>query len=333
MLAHGRVSGQGEAEITDERMSGVKILHHPNFDFPVPEGLHPFPMDRACAAARILSSHLGADTWKALSAAPSHEISRKDLERTHSAGHLDSISAPEAAAKIFEADEVRLLLDSEIDTILLRPQRWICAGTLMAAKAALTSGSALSTAGGLHHAAPSKGGGFCAYADLPVALAALRAEGALADGGRIAICDLDAHMGNGTARCLLDDPSAVLMDVHCPTSYPRDAVAFGRIDIPVLLDVQAEDDAYLSALERGLSELAGRGPFALIVLLLGTDPFEDDPVGPFRLTEGGILERDRIAIQACRRNSTPFLVLPAGGYSDQSARLLAETIEKAAVAS
>lgn len=307
-------------------MSGVKILHHPNFDFPVPEGVHPFPTDRACAAARILSSRLGADAWRALSAAPLHEISREDLDRTHSAAHLDSISAPEAAAKIFEADEVRLLLDSEIDSILLRPQRWICAGTLMAARAALASGSAFSTAGGLHHAAPSKGGGFCAYADLPVALAALRAEGVLADGDRVAICDLDAHMGNGTARCLLDDPSAVLMDVHCPTSYPRDAVAFGRIDIPVLLDAQAEDDAYLSALERGLSELVGRGPFALTVLLLGTDPFEDDPVGPFKLTAGGILERDRIAIRASGRGGAPLLVLPAGGYSDQSARLLAETI-------
>ena len=52
---------------------------------------------------------------------------------------------------------------------------------------------AVNFAGGLHHAMPSAGSGFCVYNDAAVAIAALLAEGA----ERVAYVDVDVHHGDG----------------------------------------------------------------------------------------------------------------------------------------
>ena len=73
--------------------------------------------------------------------------------------------------------------------------------------------------GGLHHAFPNHGEGFCPFNDVAVAVRVLQARGV----ERVAIVDLDVHHGNGTAFIfesdpsrlhLLDAPAAQLPDVE-----------------------------------------------------------------------------------------------------------------------
>ena len=71
-----------------------------------------------------------------------------------------------------------------------------CGGTILACRLALEQGAAINLGGGFHHAASGWGGGFCVYADAPLAAKVLHEEGQVE---KVLVVDLDAHQGNGTA--------------------------------------------------------------------------------------------------------------------------------------
>lgn len=78
---------------------------------------------------------------------------------------------------------------------VLRPMATMAGGTMLAAALAVERGWAVNLGGGMHHAAHGRGGGWCAYADLTLALRRLRA----ASGGlvsRFMIVDLDVHQAS-----------------------------------------------------------------------------------------------------------------------------------------
>jgi acetoin utilization protein AcuC len=65
--------------------------------------------------------------------------------------------------------------------------------------------------GGLHHAKPSYGEGFCIYNDVAFCARHLMA---VHDLERVLVLDTDAHAGNGTAEYFYDDPHVLLIDIH-----------------------------------------------------------------------------------------------------------------------
>ena len=77
--------------------------------------------------------------------------------------------------------------------------RYATGGTVLACRLALEHGVAINLGGGYHHAAAGWGGGFCVYADVPLAAKVLHDEGRV---GKVLVVDLDAHQGNGTAADL-----------------------------------------------------------------------------------------------------------------------------------
>src|SRR4029077_11382564 len=70
--------------------------------------------------------------------------------------------------------------------------------------------------GGLHHAFPNHGEGFCPFNDVAVAARVLQARGI----ERIAIVDLDVHHGNGTAFIFESDPRVFTFSMHQQHNYP-----------------------------------------------------------------------------------------------------------------
>ncbi len=72
--------------------------------------------------------------------------------------------------------------------------------------------------GGLHHAKPSKGEGFCIYNDVAICARKLLKRGIK----KILILDTDAHAGNGTAEIFYKDNKVLLIDFHQDPStlYP-----------------------------------------------------------------------------------------------------------------
>jgi acetoin utilization deacetylase AcuC-like enzyme len=168
--------------------------------------------------------------------------------------------------------------------------------------------------GGLHHAFPSHGEGFCPFNDVAVAARVLQARGL----ERIAIVDLDVHHGNGTAFIFESDPRVFTFSMHQQHNYPmwkpRGSLDLGLTD-------GTRDAAYLAALERALPAVLAHEP-ECVFYLAGADPYEDDQLGGLRLTKDGLRRRDRMVIRTVRDAGVPLVVTLAGGY----ARRLADTV-------
>ena len=181
--------------------------------------------------------------------------------------------------------------------------------------------------GGLHHAFPNHGEGFCPFNDVAVAARVLQERGL----GRIAIVDLDVHHGNGTAFIFESDPRVFTLSMHQQHNYP---VWKPRSTLDVGLPDGAHDATYLRELERALPQAMAHRP-QCVFFLAGADPYEDDQLGGLRLTRDGLRGRDRMVIETVRAAGVPLVVTLAGGYArrlDDTVSIHAATIEEAAAA-
>jgi len=169
--------------------------------------------------------------------------------------------------------------------------------------------------GGLHHAFPNHGEGFCPFNDVAVAVRVLQQEGV----ARQAIVDLDVHHGNGTAFIFESDPDVFTFSMHQQHNYPMWKPK-GSLDIG--LPDGTHDATYLAALERALPEVLAHRPDC-IFYLAGADPYEDDQLGGLRLTKDGLRKRDRTVIQTARTAGIPLVITLAGGY----ARRVQDTVD------
>jgi len=161
--------------------------------------------------------------------------------------------------------------------------------------------------GGLHHAFPNHGEGFCPFNDVAVAIRVLQASGI----ERHAIVDLDVHHGNGTAFIFESDPRVFTFSMHQQHNYPMWKPR-GTLDIG--LPDGAHDDTYLGALEGAMPVVMAHQP-ACVFYLAGADPYEDDQLGGLRLTKAGLCQRDRMVLDAVRGGGAPLVVVLAGGYA------------------
>ena len=179
--------------------------------------------------------------------------------------------------------------------------------------------------GGLHHAFPNHGEGFCPFNDVAVAARVLQAQGI----ERIAIVDLDVHHGNGTAFTFESDPRVFTFSMHQQHNYP---MWKPRGSLDVGLPDGARDATFLRELERALPAVMAHAP-QCVFYLAGADPYEDDQLGGLRLTKDGLHRRDRLVIGAVRAAGVPLVVTLAGGYArrvEDTVAIHAATIEQAA---
>jgi acetoin utilization deacetylase AcuC-like enzyme len=189
----------------------------------------------------------------------------------------------------------------------------IAAGLDRTAAPGSRSGVAIHIGGGLHHAFPNHGEGFCPFNDVAVAVRVLQARGL----ARHAIVDLDVHHGNGTAFIFnhgsgpAPAPGVFTLSMHQQHNYPMWKPA-GTLDIG--LPDGAHDATYLRELERALPRAFAHGPDC-VFYLAGADPYEDDQLGGLRLSKEGLRRRDRMVIEAARRARVPLVITMAGGYA------------------
>jgi acetoin utilization deacetylase AcuC-like enzyme len=178
--------------------------------------------------------------------------------------------------------------------------------------------------GGLHHAFPNHGEGFCPFNDVAVAARLLQHRGI----DRIAIVDLDVHHGNGTAFVFESDPAVFTFSMHQQHNYPMWKPR-GSLDIG--LPDGADDATYLRALERALPEVVAHRPRCMFYLA-GADPYEDDQLGNLRLTKEGLRRRDRLVLDTFRMARVPIVVTLAGGYArrvEDTVAIHVATVEEA----
>ena len=244
----------------------------------------------------------------------------EDLSRVHTAAYLsnmrDGTMSPDEVAQ----------LELPWSRELVEAFRIMVGGTVQAARIATgvepSSLRVCHIGGGLHHAFPNHGEGFCPFNDVAVAVRDLQSRGL----ERAAIIDLDVHHGNGTAFIFESDPQVFTFSMHQQHNYPMWKPK-GTLDIG--LPDGAGDSRFLRELEQALPVVMASDP-QCVFYLAGADPYEDDQLGGLRLTRDGLRRRDRMVIEAAR--DLPLVITLAGGYArhiDETVAIHVATIEEA----
>lgn len=247
----------------------------------------------------------GLATARDFHAAP--PLSDAQLALVHTPGYLAAIRDPATLARFLLLDPMH-----PWDDRLLQPFLFASGGTVAAARSALADGGvAVNLGGGFHHAQADKAEGFCAIADVAIAIRQLRGDGLLE---RALIVDLDYHHGNGNALIFAGDESVFTYSIHqVPWCFVEKVN-----NEDVMLPPRATDADYLGALATSLPAVLERFRPDLAFYLAGSDPFVEDTLGDALVSEEGMLERDRFVTRELRGRGIPMAVVMAGGYGPSS---------------
>jgi hypothetical protein len=165
---------------------------------------------------------------------------------------------------------------------------------------------------------PDAGLGFCVFNDVAVAIRRLQARGFEEP---VLVVDLDLHDGNGTRRVFSDDPTVHTFSIHNDHWGDTEAVA----STSIALGAGVDDALFLQTLRESLPPVFEAVRPGVVVYVAGADPAADDPVGNWRMTAAGLLERDRFVTSLVRGGGRPcpMVVLLAGGYGRHAWRYTA----------
>ena len=283
------------------------------------ERLHPFDIRKY---ARVYTQLVKEGLLKPEDVYVPEPITDEAILRVHTRQFLESLKRSATVARHLEAPLVGVLPAGTLRRGVLKPFRYATAGTLLAARQALQHGVAVNIGGGYHHAKPDRGEGFCIYADIPIAIRALQAEGKIR---RALVIDLDVHQGNGTAVCLADDRDTFTFSMHQRDIYP---IPKERSDLDVALESGAGDEEFLDILRPHLSALLRDARPDIVFLVAGCDTLAGDPLASLSMTEQGIAERDAMVIDACVRRNVPVVMTLGGGYSADAWRAQYRSIRR-----
>ena len=167
-----------------------------------------------------------------------------------------------------------------------------------------------------HHASTDVYGGFCFFNN-----AAITAQ-AFIDGGakRVTILDVDYHHGNGTQSIFYDRPDVQYVSLHADPSqdYPYylghanetgngEGEGFNS-NFPMRWGTVWSH--YKNILNQALCNIRSFAP-EILVLSLGVDTFENDPISQFKLKTENYIEMGKMIGQL----DLPTLFIMEGGYA------------------
>ncbi|EQB77839.1 Histone deacetylase 11-like protein [Camelus ferus] len=286
------------------------IVYSPryNITFMGLEKLHPFDAGKWGKVISFLKEEkLLSDSMLV----EAREASDEDLLVVHTRRYLSELKWSFAVAAITEIPPVIFLPNFLVQRKVLKPLRTQTGGTIMAGKLAVERGWAINVESGGPKAPSSlcpprgvpRGGGFCAYADITLAIKFLfeRVEGV----SRATIVDLDAHQGNGHERDFMGDKRVYIMDVYNRHIYPGDRLA---------------------KLERNLERALKEHQPDVVVYNAGTDILEGDRLGGLSISPQGVVRRDELVFRMVRGRQVPILMVTSGGYQKRTARIIADSI-------
>lgn len=166
-----------------------------------------------------------------------------------------------------------------------------------------------------HHAYADSAGGFCFLNNGAIAAERLR----LRLDAPVAVLDIDVHHGNGTQGIFYASADVLTVSVHADPSdyfpfyagYPdeRGEGEGAGFNCNLPLPHGSGDAAFLHAVEQALGEIAAFRPAAL-VLALGLDASEHDPIGAFKVTAAGFARAAHLIAAA----GLPTALVQEGGY-------------------
>jgi acetoin utilization deacetylase AcuC-like enzyme len=166
-----------------------------------------------------------------------------------------------------------------------------------------------------HHAYADSAGGFCFLNNTAIAAGVL----AKTLEGRVAIFDIDVHHGNGTQGIFYARDDVLTVSIHAdPANYmpfytgyaDETGTGFGAgYNVNLVLPEGTRDDAWLQTIGNALDQIDAFRPDALVIAL-GFDASEDDPIGAFKITTDGFARAAALIAQTKR----PTVLVQEGGY-------------------
>jgi len=167
-----------------------------------------------------------------------------------------------------------------------------------------------------HHAGADFFGGYCFLNNAALAAQALRDAGAC----RVAVLDVDYHHGNGTQSIFYERDDVFTASIHGDptTEYPfylgyADECGHGRgegCNLNLPLPAGTGFASWQQALLLALAALRRHGADALVVPL-GVDTFEGDPISRFTLRSDDFLQVGHMLATA----GLPTVFVMEGGYA------------------
>jgi len=167
-----------------------------------------------------------------------------------------------------------------------------------------------------HHASIDLYGGFCYLNNAAITTRHLQHT---QQGTKVAILDIDFHHGNGTQMIFYTDPSVLYCSLHADPNYDypyywgfadeRGMEEGEGLNCNWPLPRETSNAEYLRILDEALKGIHAYDPHFLVVSL-GIDILEDDPVGGFLLSVEGLRE---IAKQVAGLG-LPTVLVQEGGY-------------------
>ena len=164
-----------------------------------------------------------------------------------------------------------------------------------------------------HHAGRDRFGGYCFVNNAAVAAQRLRDRGV----SRVGVLDVDYHHGNGTQEIFYERDDVVVVSIHADPveEFPwfagfadeRGAGAGEGANHNLALPRGASRTAWFDALREGLAQISG---VDAMVVSLGVDTFEGDPLGTFSLTTD---DYGRMATEIASIG-VPSVIVQEGGY-------------------
>ncbi|MDH2050503.1 histone deacetylase family protein [Achromobacter marplatensis] len=167
-----------------------------------------------------------------------------------------------------------------------------------------------------HHAGADFFGGYCFLNNAALAAQALRDAGA----ERVAILDVDYHHGNGTQSIFYERGDVLTVSVHGDptTEYPfflgyadehgAGAGAGANLNLPLAAGTGFA--AWTDALEQGIAAIQAFKADA-VVIALGVDTYEGDPISKFKLKSADYLQVGRHLASL----GLPAVFTMEGGYA------------------
>lgn len=288
------------------RRAKLDVWYHPSFRVPLssaPDGMDPRRADN------VLTWLVDRRIVDQDSVHEAPEATWQDLRRVHADRWLEQLDDARVVSDVLGVPVGHVPVGSIVELW----RRGVGASVEAARHVVANGGRAATLMGGFHHAAPDRGSGFCGLNDLAVAVAMLREDGYR---GRIAVLDLDAHPPDGLAAFEL--PGVEIRSVGVESAW----------EAPVAMDLRvppgAGDDVYLRAVDRVLDHLWAD----LVLYIAGSDPLDGDAFGSLAVSEAGLRERDRRVFATVGRR--PCVVVPGGGYTRRSWRVLAHSLAECA---
>jgi acetoin utilization deacetylase AcuC-like enzyme len=274
-------------------------------------GAHPESAERI----RAIESALDEAGWPGLEIREPPTATRGQLERVHSAAHVDRIERFCAAGGGM----------IDLDTAAVEAS-WEAAlhaaGAAAEAAQRLLAGEARFAFCGLrppgHHAESERAMGFCLFNSVAVGAA----EGIAAAGAeRALILDWDVHHGNGTAEIFAPSSSVLYASIHQSPLYPGtgspEEVGVGSgegftINLPV--PPGASGELHLALVQHVVAPVARSFRPDLIAVSAGYDAHRLDPLANCELEDADFASLAATIRELGEELDAPILVCLEGGY-------------------